>query len=122
MTSRSAASSSLERLEKAVEFAKKLEIIVILKGANTTIVLPTGKVFFNSTGNSGMATGGSGDVLTGIITGLVAQKYSPSEAAILGVYLHGLAGDMALKNNSQESLLAGDIIENICEAYSSLHK
>ena len=69
-----------------------------------------------------MATGGSGDVLTGIITGLVAQKYSPSEAAILGVYLHGLAGDMALKNNSQESLLAGDIIENICEAYSSLHK
>ena len=66
-----------------------------------------------------MATGGSGDVLTGIITGLVAQKYSPSEAAILGVYLHGLAGDMALKNNSQESLLAGDIIENIYEAYSS---
>ncbi len=115
-------SSSLERLEKAIEFARKLEIIVILKGANTAIILPTGKVFFNSTGNSGMATAGSGDVLTGIITGLVAQKYSPSEAAILGVYLHGLAGDMALKNNSQESLLARDIIENICEAYSLLHQ
>jgi len=73
--------------------------------------MPDGKVFFNSSGNPGMASGGSGDVLTGIITGLLAQGYHPTEAAVMGVYLHGKAGDMALSTRSVSGLLASDIIE-----------
>jgi NAD(P)H-hydrate repair Nnr-like enzyme with NAD(P)H-hydrate dehydratase domain len=74
-------------------------------------------VFFNSTGNPGMATGGSGDVLTGMITALLAQDYDPVQAAITGVYLHGLAGDVALRIHSEESVIAGDILMNIGRAY-----
>lgn len=102
-----------ERLTLQKELAQKHQIYVVLKGANTAIACPEGKVFFNSTGNSGMATAGSGDVLTGIITGLLAQGYEPKIAAILGVYLHGFAGDETLKKIGEVALNASDIIENI---------
>lgn len=112
--------SGYERMKKASEFAQKLELIIILKGANTLIATPDGKLFFNSTGNSGMATAGSGDVLAGMLGGLLAQGYLPEDAAKIGVYLHGLAGDLSLRKQSGESLIAGDIIENIGHAFSSI--
>lgn len=102
-----------ERLTLQIELAQKHQIYVVLKGANTSIACPDGNVFFNSTGNSGMATAGSGDVLTGIITGLLAQGYTPKLAAIIGVYLHGFAGDEALKKEGEVALTASDIIEHI---------
>lgn len=111
--------SGYGRMKKASEFARKLEIIIILKGANTLIATPDGKLYFNSTGNSGMATAGSGDVLTGMLAGLLAQDYAPEDTAKVGVYLHGLAGDLALENQSTESLIAGDIVENIGQAFNS---
>ncbi len=108
------------RMLKANEMAVKLGLIIVLKGANTLIALPNGQLFFNSTGNSGMATAGTGDVLTGIISGLLAQGYSPENASKLGVYLHGLAGDLALAEQSEESLMAGDIINFIGKAYKEI--
>jgi NAD(P)H-hydrate epimerase len=92
----------------------------VLKGAYTRIVTPDGKVYFNSTGNPGMATAGSGDVLTGMIGALLAQGYDSEDAAKLGVYLHGLAADLALENESEESLMAGDMIDAIGKAFKSL--
>ena len=100
--------------------AKELGIYLILKGAHTAIACPDGTCYFNSTGNPGMATGGSGDVLTGIITGLLAQGYTPFEAAIAGVYIHGLAGDFTANELSQEAMLASDIISNIGSAFKKL--
>lgn len=102
--------------EKAMEFG----VYIILKGANSCIATPTGDCYFNSTGNPGMGTAGSGDVLTGILCGLLAQEYTPLEAAILGVYIHGLAGDLASRTKSQEGLMAGDITEFLCDAFLSL--
>lgn len=110
-------SSGFDRFDTQKEFAIKHNCIVILKGHHTSIVLPNGNSFFNSTGNAGMATAGSGDVLTGIITSLLAQGYSPEKAAIYGVFLHGLAGDYALEHNSMETLLASDIISNLWKAF-----
>ena len=112
--------SGFERLQNALDLAQKHNIILILKGAYTAIVSPDGKCWFNSTGNPGMATGGSGDVLTGILTGLLAQAYSPTETAILGVYLHGLAGDFAAHTSSMESMIAGDLTENLGKAFTHL--
>lgn len=109
-----------QRLQLQIEASLKNNVIIVLKGANTSISLPDGTVYFNSTGNPGMATGGSGDVLTGIITSLLAQGYNPKNAAILGVYLHGLAGDYALQTVGENSLIASDIINNIPKAYQSL--
>lgn len=106
-----------ERLQTQIEIARQYNIIVVLKGAYTSIALPNGKVHFNTTGNPGMATAGSGDVLTGIILSLLAQKYTPQNAAIIGVYLHGLAGDIAKQENGEEFLIASNIIENIGKAY-----
>jgi len=105
------------RNQLQIEFARKYNAIVILKGAFTSIALPDGSCYFNSTGNPGMATAGSGDVLTGIILSLLGQGYSPAHAALVGVYLHGLAGDLAAKVGSEESMIAGDIIEFIGNAY-----
>ena len=82
--------------------------------------MPNGTVFFNSTGNPGMATAGSGDVLTGMILSLLAQHYQPEEAAVLGVYLHGLAGDLSTEDNGQEALIASDITDYIGKAYKHL--
>jgi NAD(P)H-hydrate epimerase len=100
-----------ERLELGKDFARKYRVIICLKGANTAVILPNGDIHFNSTGNAGMATGGTGDVLTGIITSLLAQKYSPEHAAILGVYEHGLAGDRAAERKGQSALIASDVVD-----------
>lgn len=112
--------SDFERLNLAISFAKEHQIVLILKGAYTAIALPDGNCWFNTTGNPGMATGGSGDVLTGILTGLLAQGYTPTETALLGVYLHGLSGDISLSGSSEESLLAGDIADNLGKAFTLL--
>ena len=93
---------------------------MVLKGRYTATISPDGSCWFNTTGNPGMATAGSGDVLTGILTGLLAQGYTSHEAAILGVYLHGLAGDLSLGSSSEEALLASDIALNLGNAFSSL--
>jgi NAD(P)H-hydrate epimerase len=114
--------TSFQRLKKAIAFAKKYELIVVLKGANTQIIEPDGVVWFNTTGNSGMATAGSGDTLSGILLALLAQGYAPAHAARLGVYLHGLAGDYAAREFSAEALIASDIINNIGNAFKELHQ
>lgn len=98
-----------DRLEKQKQLAMLYGIVVVLKGANTSICFPDGEVYFNSTGNPGMATGGSGDVLTGVITSLLAQSFTVKEAALLGVYLHGFAGDKAAERVGQVSMTASDI-------------
>jgi NAD(P)H-hydrate epimerase len=113
-------SNSFEKLQLQKELSAKYNLIVVVKGAHTSITDPFGNCWFNSTGNPGMATGGSGDVLTGIILGLLAQHYQPIEAAKLGVYLHGLAGDIAAENWGFESLIASDITENLGKAYKKL--
>jgi len=110
-----------ERLQRQIEFSKKHKCIVILKGANTSVTTPDGNVFFNGTGNPGMATGGSGDVLTGIILSLLAQGYSEENAAVTGTFLHGLAGDIASEEQGFESLIASDIIKCIGNAFKRLH-
>lgn len=106
-----------ERLELQKQFAIKHQVVVVLKGANTSIALSNGDIYFNSTGNAGMATAGSGDALTGIITSLIAQGYSTKGAAILGVYLHGLAGDVAKENLTEYAMIASDIVDAIPKAY-----
>lgn len=113
--------SHYERFLTAQKMAKKLKIIIILKGAYTQIHTPKGETYFNTTGNPGMASGGSGDVLTGILLGLLAQKYSPLETALIGTFVHGLAGNYALEKQSHESLIASDIIEHLGKAFQSLH-
>ncbi len=112
--------SAFEAYTKQREFAIKYRIYVILKGAFTAIATPQGEVYFNSTGNPGMATGGSGDTLTGIILGLLAQGYSPKEASIFGVYLHGLAGDIAAEEWGENALIAEDITNNLGKAFQYL--
>jgi len=113
--------NSYLQLEKQSEFAVKYNCIVVLKGAHTSIATPRGKLFFNSTGNPGMATAGSGDVLTGMILSLLSRGYSPEKAAVIGVYLHGLAGDIAAAKSGQESIIASDIIENIGNAFIKIN-
>jgi NAD(P)H-hydrate epimerase len=97
-----------------------LGIVIVAKDRHTVVALPDGRCYYNLNGNAGMATGGSGDVLCGIITGLLAQGYSPEDAALLGVYLHAAAGDAAVTFTGQEAMLAGDIASNIGSAYLSL--
>ncbi len=106
-----------ERLTLQRNFSIQHQLIVVVKGAHTAISDTQGTIYFNSTGNAGMATAGSGDVLTGIITGLLAQQYTPLDAAIMGVYLHGLAGDICLTKQSMESLIASDLIEHLGNAF-----
>lgn len=112
--------NDFERLQLALQKSKKLNVYIILKGHYSFISTPHGKGYFNSTGNPGMATAGSGDVLTGILTGLLAQGYPASDAALLGVYLHGLAGDLAADKFGQEALIAGDIPEYLGTAFGQL--
>ncbi|MGI8892991.1 MAG: NAD(P)H-hydrate dehydratase, partial [Bacteroidia bacterium] len=111
------ATDDFHRHELQKQFAKKYNCFVILKGAHTCITCPDGNSYFNSTGNPGMATAGSGDVLTGIITSLLAQGYTPKDAAIAGVYLHGLAGDIAAAEKSEAAMIASDIIDNLGNAF-----
>src|SRR6187399_1654547 len=109
-----------ERIEKALINAKFIKCIIVLKGHHTFIACPNGKGYFNNTGNAGMATGGSGDVLTGMISSLLAQEYTSEDASLLAVYLHGLAGDTAAKEFSKEAMIAGDIIDSIGKAFKQL--
>lgn len=112
--------NDFERLEKQVSLAKDIKCVIVLKGAHTSIATPEGLTYFNCTGNPGMATGGSGDVLTGILTGLLAQKYSATDASILGVYLHGLAGDLAAIDKGMDSLIASDLVDYLPSAFKEL--
>ena len=109
-----------DRLSKALDLAQHLQAYILLKGHYSALCLPAGKVFFNPTGNAGMATAGSGDVLTGIITGLLARGYNREDACIVGMYLHGLAGDLAAKQLGKESLMAGDIVAYLPQAFEFL--
>jgi NAD(P)H-hydrate epimerase len=109
-----------ERERKAGVLAREYGIVVVLKGGFTTIHTPAGETFLHTGGNPGMATAGSGDVLTGIVLGLLAQGYTPEEAALLGVYLHGAAGDQAAATQSEESMLAGDICRKLGKVFRSL--
>ncbi|WP_394973190.1 NAD(P)H-hydrate dehydratase [uncultured Croceitalea sp.] len=113
--------NDFDKLDKAKAFSKKYDCILVIKGAHT-ITIYQDKGYVNSTGNPGMATAGSGDTLTGIITGLVSQSYSPLYASIFGVYLHGLAGDIAVSETGYESLTATTIINNIGRAFMELFK
>ncbi len=108
---------SYTRLCKQLAFSEKYKVIVVLKGAHTSISFPDGRVFFNTTGNPGMATAGSGDVLTGIVLGLLAQEFSIEDAVLIAVYLHGLAGDLAAQERGEYSLIAGDIIDFMGKAF-----
>lgn len=114
--------SSYGRLTKQQDLARETGCIIILKGANTSIVFPDGRTWFNTTGNPGMATAGSGDVLTGMVLSLLTQGYSPSDAALISVYVHGFAGDLASERIGYESLIASDIINNIGPAFKSIRK
>lgn len=111
---------SYERLTKASNLAERLKGYIVLKDHHTAICCPGGHILFNSTGNAGMATAGSGDVLTGIITGLLARGYKPQDACVVGVYLHGLAGDIAAHDLGEESLTASDIINCLPRAFKRL--
>jgi NAD(P)H-hydrate epimerase len=110
-----------ERLTKVKELATYLQSYVIVKGAWTVIVTPEGQYHFNPTGNPGMATAGSGDVLTGILLALLAQGYSQEEACKLGVYVHGLAGDIAAGEMTEISMTAGDIITALPKAWKEIY-
>lgn len=108
------------RHKRQIEFSTAHHVVVVLKGAYTGISFPDGTYRFNSTGNPGMATGGSGDVLTGIIVSLLAQGFPPEQASTVAVYLHGMAGDIAAEAGSQESVIAGDIIEHLGIAFKRI--
>ncbi|WP_320111683.1 NAD(P)H-hydrate dehydratase [Draconibacterium orientale] len=110
-------SDSYDAIQQQMAFAKKYNCVVVLKGAHTSVAAPDGTLCWNSTGNSGMATAGSGDALTGIILGLLAQGMASVDAALVGVYLHGLAGDIVAKKRSEFALTAGDIIETLGKAF-----
>lgn len=114
------AGNDFSRIQLALEKSVEYRVYIVLKGHHTLVCTPEGKGYFNTTGNPGMATGGSGDVLTGILTGLLAQGYSPLHASLLGVYLHGLAGDKAAQEYSMEAMVAGDITDHLGEAFRFL--
>lgn len=114
------AANDFDRLHKACHESAALKIFIVLKGHRTAVISPSGKVHFNSTGNAGMAKPGTGDVLTGLLTGLLAQGYEPEKACMLGVYLHGLAGDIAAGIFSEQSLTAMDIADCLGKAWKDL--
>ncbi|MDX2133840.1 MAG: NAD(P)H-hydrate dehydratase [Saprospiraceae bacterium] len=117
-----ACSDSPARIRTLLEKAQTHRVIIVLKGACTAVGLPNGQVWFNTTGNPGMATGGSGDVLTGVLTALLAQGYPPEDAARMGVYLHGLAGDLAVEHLGMEALVAGDLPKGLGRAFARVQK
>jgi NAD(P)H-hydrate epimerase len=119
LTGKSSNAFERDKLQRA--FSIKYKAYVVLKGYSTAISTPDGMIYYNSTGNPGMATAGSGDVLTGVILGLLAQAYKPLEACLVGAYLHGLAGDLASESLGYEASLASDISGHIGYAYQRLH-
>ena len=110
-----------EKFEKTVAFSKLHHLIIVMKGA-PTFIIDGETIYENTTGNAALATAGTGDVLTGMITSLLAQSYEPIDAAILGVYLHGLTSDIALPETGYQSFIASDVIAHIGKAYLSLEK
>ncbi len=112
--------NDFEKIEKVQQLSKNHDLIIIVKGSNTMIVSPE-KIYFNQSGNNALATGGSGDVLTGIITGLVTQGYNSLDATILGVYLHGKTADIYIKNYPAETFVASDIINLLPDTFSELN-
>jgi NAD(P)H-hydrate epimerase len=114
------AKDDFERIALALQKAKELQVYIVIKGNYSFIATPKGKGFFNPTGNPGMATAGSGDVLTGILLGLYAQYNNAEQVVLTGVYLHGLAGDIAAKRQTEEALVAGDIIESMPAAFADI--
>ena len=114
--------NSYERLVKARELAQTFQLHVVLKGAYTAVVTPDGDCFFNTTGNPGMATGGSGDVLTGVLLALLAQGYDATTACRLGVFVHGLAGDLAAKKQGAIGMTAGDIVNCLPMAWKLMQE
>ena len=117
-----AAASGYDALQKALAFARDNNVCVVLKGAYTLVASPSGEYSFNGSGNPGMATGGSGDVLTGVILALLARGYSAYDAARLGVYVHGAAGDCAAAVLGATAMCAGDIVEYLPQAWRMLEK
>lgn len=113
--------NNLDRIDTAVKKAKELNIVIVLKG-HETAVISYDKILCNTTGNAGLAKGGSGDALTGVITSFLAQGYSPVDACIIGVYLHGLAADLSLKKQSMESMLITDVINHFGNAFKEIRK
>ncbi len=111
---------SFARINKQIELSVKHKFIIVLKGAYTSISTPEGIIYFNPTGNPGMAKGGSGDVLTGMITAFLSQGYTSEQAAMMGVYLHGLAGNLALKNKTNYNITASDQIQHIANAFKKI--
>lgn len=112
---------SFERTELAKNKSKELQIYIVLKDHHTQIITPNGEVFYNITGNSGLAKGGSGDILTGVITSLLAQQYTEQDAAILGVWFHGRAAEFAAEKHSKESMLPSDVINEFGNVFSELN-
>ncbi|MBK1895885.1 NAD(P)H-hydrate dehydratase [Chryseobacterium paridis] len=117
-----ATENSFTRLELAREKAREYQIYIILKDHHTQVITPEGKVYYNTTGNAGLAKGGSGDALTGILTSLLAQGYSEEEAAVFGVWLHGKAGDHAAEKYSKESMLPTDLIDELGSVFEKLNR
>lgn len=113
--------SDAEKIEKTIAFSKEYHLVIVMKGAPTKII-DGDTLYENTTGNAALATAGTGDVLTGMITSLLAQSYEPIDAAILGVYLHGLTADIALPETGYQAFIASDVIANIGKAYLSLEK
>lgn len=114
--------NSFERLELAKEKAKLLHIYIVLKDHHSQIVTPEGNVFYNVNGNAGLAKGGSGDILTGILASLLAQRYTEEETCLLGVWLHGKAADFAARKHSKESMLPTDVIDELGNVFKELNK
>lgn len=113
-------SNNFERLELQKTFSEKHNCAVVLKGAHTSITLPGGRLFFNSTGNPGMAKGGSGDALTGMILAFLAQGYTMEQASVLGVFIHGMAGDLAAAEKGEYAMICSDLIEKIPAAFNAI--
>jgi hydroxyethylthiazole kinase-like uncharacterized protein yjeF len=111
--------SEKDKLNKSISFSKEHQLIIVMKGS-PTLVIDGDTVYENTTGNAALATAGSGDVLTGMITSLLAQLYSPLHAALIGVYLHGLTADIALPETGCQSFIASDIIAHIGKAFLSI--
>jgi NAD(P)H-hydrate epimerase len=105
-----------DRIGIAMNFASMYNAYIVLKGARTVVATPYGKAFINPTGNPGMASGGMGDILTGVIGGFLAQRYKPEDACTLGVFLHGLAGDMVAEKKGEAGIIATDVGETLPEA------
>ncbi len=111
--------SNLDKMNRVIQLSNKYNLVIVVKGSPTLVVFQN-EIYENTTGNQALATAGSGDVLSGMITSLLAQSYSPIDAAIMGVYLHGLTADIGAPKSSYQAFIASDIIENIGNAYIEL--